>query len=390
MRGAATSTLRFGAVYSAIFLGSGAVAPYIPVWFEDRGLNGAQIGLILALPMLARTFTAPALALWADRFALRRTPLALLALVTAAAYAALAPPLGFLGYALLWFVAATLFGALPPLTDVVVLARARQEGFDYGWPRGIGSAAFIVANVAAGALLVAAGPDSVLVWIVVSALLTALSAQLLMPPDRVATHEAPRRLADQLSGVGELLRTPGYVLAVLAAGLIQSAHSFYYSFSALTWKAQGISEDLTGVLWGAGVAVEIGFLWFMEPWRRRVGPEGLLVLGAAASVVRWTAYAFAPPLWLLFPLQGLHALCYAATFIASLQLAERYSTPANATAAQMINAAMSGGLLVGLATMASGALFDWVGLKGYLLMSVISLAGLAAALRLARTSPRRG
>jgi MFS transporter, PPP family, 3-phenylpropionic acid transporter len=170
--------------------------------------------------------------------------------------------------------------------------------------------------------------------------------------------------------------------AAFACGLIQSAHAFYYSFSTLTWKAQGIPEGMTGILWGVGVAVEVAFLWWMEPWRRRMGPRNLLVIGGVAASVRWTAYAFSPPLWMVFPLQALHVLSYAATFIASLQLVERLSTPRNASAAQAINSALSGGVLAGLATMASGPLFDRFGAQGYLLMTAMCLAGLIGALRL--------
>ena len=99
-------------------------------------------------------------------------------------------------------------------------------------------------------------------------------------------------------------------------------------------------------------------------------------------MVRWTTYAFSPPLWLLFPLQALHALSYAATFLAALQLTERLSTPRNASAAQTINSALSSGGLMGLATLASGPLFDRFGAKGYLLMAAMCVAGTVGALRL--------
>jgi PPP family 3-phenylpropionic acid transporter len=377
-----SSAVRLGLCYSAIFVGTGAMAPYMPVWFAERGLSGAQIGLILALPMLARVVTAPALAVWADSFALRRTPLILLGLATAAGYALMAAPFGFPWWLAVWLVAASAFATLPPLTDVVALARARTEGFNYGWPRGIGSASFIVANIAAGSLLVATSSDSVLAWIVVAALASAAAAAVLLPADPVMEHGGVAELRERLAGLGLLLKDRLFLLAVVSVGLIQSAHAFYYSFSALAWKAQGIPENLTGVLWGVGVAVEIVFMWFLEPWRRRIGPRRLLVIGGLAALVRWTAYAFAPPLWLLFPLQALHALSYAATFLASLQLVERLSTPMNVTAAQTINSAFSGGLLAGLATLASGPLFDRFGAVGYLLMTAMSLAGVLGALRL--------
>lgn len=377
-----SNPVRLGLMYAALFVGSGASSPYMPVWFADRSLSGAQIGLILAAPMLARAVTAPAIAMWADSFSLRRTPLIVLGAGSAIGYALLAAPFGFWWWFWVWFFASSLMSTMGPLVDVIVLRRARLDGFNYGWPRGIGSAGFIVANVGAGALLVRFSPDLVLIWTVVTAAVSAVGARLLLPPDPVRETSDPSSLAERLAGLGGLLRDPGFLLAVGSVGLIQSAHAFYYGFSALVWRQQGIPEVMTGVLWGVGVGVEVAFMWFMEPWRRAVGPRRLLVLGGAAAVIRWTALAFSPPLWALFPLQALHTLSFAATFLASLQLVERLSTPANASTAQSINSALSGGLLSGLAIIASGWIYDRGGAQGYLLMSLMAVIGLIGALRL--------
>jgi len=374
--------VRLGLFYSAIFVGTGASSPYMPVWFAHHGLSGAQIGLILSLPMLARAFTAPLLAVWADSFKLRRTALCFLSVGVAVVYLLMALPLGFAGWLLVWFAASSAFSTISPLTDVIVLNRARRDGFNYGWPRGIGSVAFIVANVVMGAVLTWGSPDLVLVWITAAVSLTALAARFLLPPDPVHEEGYVAKAADRFAGVSGLLRDPGFMTAVIAAGLIQSAHAFYYSFSTLVWKQQGVPESMTGILWATGVAAEVLFMWFMEPWRRRIGPRNLLVMGAVAAIVRWTALAVAPPLWLIFPLQILHVLTYAATFLASLQLVERLSTPQNASAAQALNSALSAGMLMGVATMASGPLFDRFGAQGYFLMAAMSLAGLIGALRL--------
>lgn len=374
--------VRLGLFYSAIFVGTGAASPYMPVWFAHHGLSGAQIGLILSLPMLARAFTAPLLAVWADSFKLRRTALTFLSLGVAVAYALMALPLGFAGWTVVWFAASSAFSTISPLTDVIVLNRARQDGFNYGWPRGIGSVAFMIANVLMGAILAWGSPDLVLVWITAAVALTALAARFLLPPDPVHEEGHVAKARDRFAGINGLLRDPAFMTAAVAAGLIQSAHAFYYGFSTLVWKQQGVSEAMTGILWAVGVAAEVAFLWFMEPWRRRVGPRNLLVLGGATAMVRWTALAFAPPLWLLFPLQALHVLSYAATFLASLQLIERLSTPRNASAAQALNSALSSGLLMGLATMASGPLFDRVGAHGYWLMTAMCALGMVGAFRL--------
>ena len=373
-----------GLFYAAIYIWGGAASPYMPVWFHHRGMNGAEIGLILSAPMLARVITAPAIAMWADGFGLRRTPLILCGIVMAASSALLAPQFGVVWWFAVWFIASTAYSSIAPLTDVLVLARSQRDGFNYGWPRGIGSAAFILGNLAMGALLVWRSPELLLGWLTITGILVALGARFLVPDDRVHANGEITPVRDRLAGLRDLIGDRDFMLMVVSAGLIQSAHAFYYAFSTLTWKQQGIAENMTGVLWGVGVAAEIAFLWFMEPWRRRIGARNLLVIGGVAAMVRWTALAFAPPLWLLFPIQALHTFSYAATFMGALQMTDKLSTPKTASGAQLINSALSGGVLSGLATLASGGIFDHWGAKGYLAMTAMSVLGLLGAVRLYR------
>ena len=356
------TVLRLGLVYAALYVGNGASTPFMPVWLSERGLTGAQVGLVLSLPMLLQIVTSPLLALWADRFRLRRTPIAWLAAGTCATYLALAGLHDLAGLAAAWLLAASLYLALPPLIDVIALSRAQSEGFNYGLPRGLGSAAYIGAAIVTGSLVTAVSVDVALGWMILAAGLTALGARFVLPPDP-APGPAAAGAGGGLEGLKALARDPVFLLAVGSAGLIQSAHAFYYAFSALAWKAQGLPETLTGLLWGLGVAVEVVFLWFGAGLQGRLGPRNLLVIGGAAGVLRWTLLSFSPPLWALVPLQALHALTYTAVFLASIRLAARLSDARTVSAAQLINAALQGGVLCGLATLASGPLFDAFGAR---------------------------
>ena len=76
------------------------------------------------------------------------------------------------------------------------------------------------------------------------------------------------------------------MLAVGSIGLIQASHGFYYGFSTLLWRRQGLPDNLIGLLWGFGVGAEVLFMWFLEPWRRRVGPARLAMVG---SPPQWPA-----------------------------------------------------------------------------------------------------
>jgi len=375
-----------GLFYCSIFIGTGASLPYMPVWFRAHGLTGLQIGVILSAPMLARLFIAPALAVWADGFRLRRTPMMLLGAAAGVSYGLIGVVSGFGPWLVFWLAASSFLATVTPLADVLTLRRARTEGFTYGLPRGIGSMAFVVANIGMGALIARLGPDIVIPWVCAAGLSVALAARLLLPADPVhETGETPGR-RDRWRGVSELMRNRPFRLAVGSTALIQATHAFYYAFSALFGKARGLWATVIGLRGAPGVAARIAFMWSCEPVRRRLGPERLVILGGVAAVARWTAFAFTPPVWLLFPLQTLHALSFAAVFMGSLQLIERHAPAHSASAAQTISSAFSGGLVIGLATLASGRLFDVAGPFGYLGMAGLALVGLVGAWRLAVAS----
>lgn len=370
--------LRLGLYYAAIFIGTGASLPYMPVWFRSQGLSGAEIGIILAAPMLARIVVSPLAAVWGDGFRLRRTPLILFGAVAALAYASIALVEGFAAWLVAWTIASCMLGTLPPLGDVISLRLARREGFSYPFARGIGSVAFVVGNLAVGALLTLAAPDLVLFWTITAALAAAMAARFMLPPEPVHEGGEPPPRSARWRGLSDLIHNRGFIIAVVGSGVIQATHGFYYGFSALLWRKQGIGEAWIGALWAIGVVLEVAFMWFGDPWRRRVRPEVMVAIGGLAALIRWTAMAFSPPLWLLFPLQGLHSLSFTATFLGSLALIERYAPPHAASAAQTVSSACAGGLFIGLATLASGPLFDAFGPHGYLGMTAMTLTGLAA------------
>ena len=374
---------RLGCFYALLFVGTGASLPYLPVWLKAQGLSGSQIGAVLAAPLLARVVTGLLAARWADSFEQRRTSLMVLSGAAAIAFGMLLISDNTLGHAAAWFIGSTAAMALIPLTDVLTLRLSRREGFAYGRPRAVGSAAFIVANMVVGVLITRGSVDLVVLWMIAAASCAALSVRLLLPPEPV--HEPDDRRRDRgRVGVRALLGDRLFMLTIVSAGLIQASHAFHYGFSALQWSRQGMSGTVIGALWATGVAAEIVFLWFFERWRARIGPERLLMLGGAASVLRWTISALAPPAAVLFPLQALHALTFAASFVGALQLVHRLTPPESASAAQTLSSSLSGGLLIGLATLAGGALFQQWGAGGYLAMSAMSAVGLIGAVTLRR------
>ena len=377
------------AVMCCLFAGNGIVLPYLSRWLEaDRHLHGAEIGAVLSLAQLTRLAVGPMIALWADGALDRRMPIRVLSIAASLAFA------GFFFLAhdfqslLIWgFAALTLSQGLSPFVEGAVL-RASEEGrISYGLARGMGSAAFIVANVLGGATIARFGPGAVVAWVLSTYALLVITSWtgLKHEPAPVEAHGVPLR--ERVKSAAALLRTRRFVILIIACGFIQSAHAFYYGFATLVWRGQGIDAGTVGLLWGFGVTAEVAFLWSLPLIERRLQPEVLIVMGGAGATVRWLLMSFAPTGFVLWPIQALHALSFASSHVGAMRLIYRETPQAAAGLAQTLYAALSAGLFMGLSTLLSGVLYDAIGAHGYWVMSGIALTGAAIASQLLKSAP---
>lgn len=371
---------------SCLFAGTGMALPFLGRWLEERhGLSGVEIGAVVSGAQLARFAVGPLIAAWADGFVDRRVALRVLSVISLALYAAFFSAEGFWALLVTSFLAQTFGQAITPLVEGAILRSATTHGgLSYGVSRGIGSLAFIVSNVAGGAMIARFGLDVVSLWVLVSMASAAASAFFVLAPDRVEMGEGAGFRGRLREAMG-LFRNPAFALPVAAASLIQCSHGFYYGFSTLVWVKQGFSDALIGWLWAFGGIIEVALLWTLPRFERRFTPEALIGIGGAAAVIRWGALAFLPAPLLLWPLQGLHALTFAATHVGALRLVQREAPVRIAGVAQTLYAALASGTLAGLAMLLAGVLYDEVGALGYLAMAVLGASGflmMAPAVRL--------
>jgi len=368
---------RFALFYGALYFGFGAYLPYMPVWYEARGLNPEQIGAAAAAGMIGRLLAAPLGALWADRAPRRRDAIAGFSALTLIAFLLHLPASEPRLILLLAGLAGAAFTGIIPLIDAFAMGQARTKRFEFGPARAFGSATFVIGNLGAGALVSALGGEAVLAWILAGTVLMLATAFALPPGTRLAAATPARkaRLGDL-----SLLLSGGLPLALGASALIQGAHGFYYAFSAVAWRAQEIPAVAVGILWSTGVMAEIVFLTFVGRFFRSWSPARLIALGGAASILRWGALALAPSLAVLFPLQLLHAFSFAATYLGFLRFASAAAPERFAATVQVVNSALSGGIVLAGATMLSGIAYARFEAAGFALMAVPAGVGLVCAI----------
>ncbi len=373
--------VRLSLFFAAIFVVVGIQLPFWPVWLAAQGLGPAEIGLLMALSIAVKVFANPLTAHLADRRGERRRPMVILAVAALASFALFDLVDGFwpiLAVSILFFM---VWPPIMPLGESLTMITVHREGLDYGRIRLWGSISFIAMAVISGRILVDQPPD-IIYWMVLAALAVAVAACALVPdarPEKTASTRAPVLL---------VMGNRRFILFLAAAALIQGSHAVYYAFGTLHWQAVGYSDALIGALWAEGVVAEVVLFAFGNRVVRRLGPEGLIVLGGLAATVRWTMTGLTDALPVLVCVQALHALTFGATHLGAMHFVARTIAPSLSATAQSLYSAAVMGLGLGLMLLISGELYGRFGGDAYQAMAAAGLMGGLLAMLLWRTAPR--
>jgi len=369
--------LRLALFYGASFAAIGVSLPYWPVWLAAHGLTPAEIGLVLAANFWPRIVTSIAIPYAADCLGERRRLMVLLTGLTLIGIAlfGLARPLW--AFLLLSLVTGASWAAILPLGEALALEALQARGIGYGPIRLWGSIAFVLASVGGGWWIGRSGA-SIVLGLLVALLGLNLLACLQLPENRAIRRppEPPR--------LGQLLRLPGLIRLVFAAGLIQVSHALYYGFASLHWRAGGLSDTVIGWLWAEGVIAEILLFAAAGSVLHRLDPVRLLTLAGGLTVLRWCLTAAGTDLALLIPAQALHAASFGAVHLATMHHLRDRVPPELLASAQGFYAAIGNALLFGLVTPVAGWLYATFDGGAFFAMAALALAGTALAATLAR------
>lgn len=374
--------VRVSLFFGALFFVYGMFVPYLPVWLDFSGLTATEISIVIAAPFFIRIIATPCVTFLADRIGNYRRVVVALAW-TALLFAMLLSQMsGFpaiLVAAVVFLLATT---SMMPLTETIAITSVRTAGLDYGRMRLWGSVTFIIANLAGGLLIDEFGGGAGVWLLVAAAAFAVLSAHQLPGPPPASATLSSTWTSWRTSLPMQLIRSRLFVLFLIAIGCLHGAHATFYTFGAVEWESQGLSGTWIGALWAIGVTAEVILFAYSGPLGRRFGAIGMIITGAAAAVLRWTAMAFDPPLALLVPLQGLHALTFGATHVGAMLFVARAVPHKGTGGAQAFYAVVAAGLGVGAVGLASGPLYAAYGGQMYFLPAALALIGFAASLAL--------
>lgn len=366
--------LRLSLFFALYFTAYGVLTPYWPVWLADRGLSSADIGLVFAAGMVAKTIGVPLFTALADQLGRRKGIILGLMIATTVSTGSLALVGGFWPILIICALI-TAFGAgCVSLSDNIALLRARVDGFAYSRVRLWGSISFLIVSLLFGAWLPHIGAGGIL-WAVMIGFAIGIGAALLLPEVGEAPPAPGAAPKSPLRNWLTLLRHKPLMRLYLATALLQNAHLFYYAFGSLHWRSAGLSDPLIGWLWAEGVLAEV-LLFAIAPrfgWGRRT--TALFALAVGGGLIRWTVIALTNDPAALIAVNILHALTFGACHLATMaELTER-APPGYSASAQGLYAAFSGGIVAAIVFVSAGPLYAWAGQLGFLAPTAMTLTG---------------
>ncbi|ARJ65581.1 MFS transporter permease [Magnetospirillum sp. ME-1] len=376
-----SASLRLGAYYAALFVAVGIHIPFWPLWLQDRGLSASEIGWVAAAGYLTRILASPVIGHLADHGGERRQ--LMIRLAVAAGLVWLLLPLAGTFWPILALSVITTFpfAGLLPLGDTLAMMVVARHGLDYGRARLWGSLAFILAATMLGKTL-ESWPITALPWLMSVALLLTAASCLGLPNLKVPRHEG------KPPSLRPVLFNPLFLLFVGSAALNQMAHTVYYAFASIHWKAAGLSDMAIGLLWSEGVVAEIVLFAVSNRVVARFGPAALLLAAALGGVVRWLVLGSTASVPLVALAQLLHAATFGCAHLGAIHFIARAVPQSLSARTQGVFAAIAVGLAPGLITPFSGRLYESLGGGSFLAMAGLSaLSALLAWALMRRWTP---
>jgi len=367
-------SIHFALFFFAYYGFIGVFTPYAGLFFAEKGMSIAQIGVLMSLMQVMRIF-GPNLWGWvADRSQKRVLVLRLTALAAALSFSGMFVGQTFTQFLAVMIIVNLFTGAQGPLSEALMLSEMRGDLSRYGRIRLWGSVGFILSVTAAGELLDRFGVR-LLPWIafVLLGMVFFVSWRMQETPHAQAGRDTP--------SVRKLLRQREVIAFFASTFLMIAAHSALYVYFSLYLAQIGYSKIVIGMMWSLGVIAEIVFFFYQGPIFRRYGVRHLMIASLLIAVVRFAmiGYLAQSLLWLLIA-QLLHAVTFGTHHSASVATLQKWFSGPLQARGQALFISISYGLGGSFGGLVLGSIWDRFGAQlVYMVAACFALGGAGAA-----------
>lgn len=343
--------------FAFYFLYYGAFAafmPYVVLYYQSLGFNGAQIGLLTSLSPLLALVGAPLLTGLADSARRHRLVMSLAMLVTVTVIALFPLLTTFLPVLAAIFFYALLSSPVISMADSATMTALGKQPELYGRLRLGGTIGWGIASPIIGAFI--QDHDLRLVFYIAAAgMFLALLVSQNFSYRQASTVHSP------LSGARLLLANRRFVLFLLmalASGIgLSTVNNYLFPYM----EELHISKSLMGVSMTLSTISELPVLLFSNRLLKRLKPHGLLVLGMGMTALRLLLFAVASTATEVLVFQLINGLTFGAVWVAGVSYAEQSAPPGLSASAQGLFSAVVFGIGAAIGGFAGSLLLEALG-----------------------------
>lgn len=316
-------------LYLLLFAAAVAVVNYYALFFEERGIPGSQIGLLLAAAYLVRFFAGPLLSGLADSSRRHRLVLSLAILGNAAAVFLIPFFRTFAGFLMLMITQAFFRGPVLPMIDSNTISMLGDEREMYGRIRLGGTIGWGVSALLIGLIVERFG----LRWNFVYYGVILLSALMIIQRLQFRTVPATTSI---FSGVRDLLRNRRWIIFLSIMFIAGSGNAVITNYLLIYLQKIGTSPTWMGLAITLSTLAEAPALFFADRMLRRLGSRGLLTLGLAGLALRCGLYGLIDVPGAALAVQLMQFVSFPILLIAGVTYADQNAPAGMAATAQSL------------------------------------------------------
>lgn len=335
------------------FTAIGIYGPFITLYYQQRGLTLAQIGILLALPGITQIVAGPLWGLLADALHLHRKLLPLVIIGALVPVTLIGVMDSFWPILLLAACSAIFSVPIAPLSDTATLTLLGERREQYGAQRVWGAIGWGISSIVSGIIVQQYGLGSMF-WIFPFVGACAVLVSLRLPGAELVDSHV-------LGSARTLLRDTRWARFLFCSLMIGCASSLMHGFLSIYLAQLGAGAGQIGLAFTIASVSELPIMALAPLVLKRWGARPLLVCAGLAYALRLTIYILAPsPEWALGA-QLLHGFCFAAIWIAGVHEAQRLALPGLAATAQSLFSTALFGVAVVLANSIGGIIYQNMG-----------------------------
>lgn len=292
------------------------ILTFLPVYLQDKGLTGTEIGWVLSIGPLASIISQPFWGYLSDKYKTVKKIL-LIAIVGmnigSIIFFQMNHLIPILIFAALFYFFSSPVGAL---SDSLAQRRANELKISFGSIRMWGSIGFGISALIVGEILDHVGVQYMFWPYIIMGIVLLTVASFTKD---VKTDSQPIDLQD----VRNLLRNKDFILFLLVMMFITVTHRASDSYIGIYIVELGGTERLIGWSWFIAVMSEALVFGTAVYWFRKFNPLFFIIIAAVLYAIRWFIYGSATSPYYILAFQALHGVTFGVFFTAAFDYVTR-------------------------------------------------------------------